>query len=123
MTFTVTPTGGACGAIVENINLTQALDADTVAALRAAWLEHHLLVFPKQPLSDDDLLRFTLYFGEIGADPYLGTMDDNTPIVELSRLADETAPIFAENWHSDWSFLPVPPAVILPTTMIGIGLL
>jgi taurine dioxygenase len=28
----------------------------------------------------------------------------------VERRADETAPLFAENWHSDWSFQAEPPA-------------
>ncbi len=110
MNFTVTPTDGVCGAVIGDIDLTKELDSGTVAALREAWLKHHLLVFPNQPMSDEDLQRFTLYFGEFGEDPYLGTIDDSTPVVELSHLANEKAPIFAENWHTDWSFLPIPPA-------------
>ena len=27
----------------------------------------------------------------------------------LTRRADEKAPVFAENWHSDWAFLEDPP--------------
>jgi taurine dioxygenase len=31
-------------------------------------------------------------------------------VVEVRREADETTPVFAEAWHSDWSFLDPPPA-------------
>mgnify|MGYP000533622492 CR=1 FL=1 len=35
----LTPSGQACGATVTGVDLSQPLAADTVAALRAAWLE------------------------------------------------------------------------------------
>ena len=44
-------------------DLTRPLAADAVAAIRRAWLEHHVLVFPDQSVTDDDLERFTLAFG------------------------------------------------------------
>ena len=31
-------------------------------------------------------------------------------MIAVGRTADETAPLFAENWHSDWSFQEHPPA-------------
>ena len=40
MGLEITPSGQACGAAVTGIDLTQALDPDTVQAIRAAWLEH-----------------------------------------------------------------------------------
>ncbi len=106
----VEPTAAACGAAVTGIDLSQALSADLVAELRAHWLEHKVLVFPDQPLSNDDLVRFTRYFGEIGEDPFFGHIDENENIAAVQRKADEKTPIFAEIFHSDWSFLGVPPA-------------
>jgi uncharacterized protein YndB with AHSA1/START domain len=31
-------------------------------------------------------------------------------VVEIKREAEETTTLFAESWHSDWRFLPSPPA-------------
>jgi len=106
----VEPTGASCGALVTGIDLSQNLSADLVAELRAHWLEHKVLAFPDQALSNDDLVRFTRYFGEIGEDPFFGHIDDNENIAAVQRSADEKTPIFAEIFHSDWSFLEIPPA-------------
>jgi len=106
----IQPTGQACGATVTGVDLTRPLDADTVAALRAAWLEHHVLVFPEQAMDDDDLERFTLYFGPFGEDPFFGPIPGREHIAAIRRDADETAPVFAEVWHTDWSFQKRPPA-------------
>ncbi|HJQ56094.1 MAG TPA: TauD/TfdA family dioxygenase, partial [Vineibacter sp.] len=50
---------GACGAEVTGVDLTQPLDPATVAAIRAAILEHQVLTFPGQPIDDAGLERFT----------------------------------------------------------------
>jgi taurine dioxygenase len=110
MTFKVTPTGSACGAVVTGVDLTQKISADLVAELRAHWLENKVLVFPDQRLSNDDLVRFSRYFGEIGEDPFFGRIEGSEHIAAIQRDADEKTPIFAEFFHSDWSFLEVPPA-------------
>lgn len=110
MTLTITPSGQACGATVTGVDLTQPLDAAISAAIRAAWLEHLVLAFPDQAMSDDDLERFTLAFGAFGEDPFIAPIPGRDHIIAVKRNADETAPIFAESWHSDWSFQARPPA-------------
>jgi taurine dioxygenase len=107
--FTVEPTGQSCGALVHGIDLRR-LDDATAAALREVWLEHQVIAFPDQDLSIEQLEAVARHFGPFGEDPYLPAMPDHPHVVELKREADETSPIFAEAWHSDWSFLPTPPA-------------
>jgi len=103
-------TEASFGAFVTGVDLTRELSSDLVAELRSLWLKHKVLVFPEQQMNDYDLERFSLYFGEFGEDPFLGHIDGNQNIAAIQRNADETTPIFAENLHSDWSFLDVPPA-------------
>jgi len=110
MALKVEPTGGVCGAIVTGIDLTAELSADCIAELRSHWLAHKVLVFPDQKLSNSDLERFTLCFGEFGEDPFFGHIDGHKNIAAIQRRADERTPLFAETFHSDWSFLNVPPA-------------
>lgn len=106
----VEPSGQACGATVAGIDLSQPLDAATVADIRAAWLDHHVLAFPEQEMSDDDLEAFTLAFGGFGHDPFIAPIPNRDHIIAVERRADERSPLFAENWHSDWSFQEKPPA-------------
>jgi alpha-ketoglutarate-dependent taurine dioxygenase len=110
MGITVTPSGQVCGASVRGVDLTTPLDADTIGEIRAAWLEHHVLAFPDQAMDDDDLERFTEYFGGFGDDPFIAPIEGREHIIAVRRDANETAPLFAENWHSDWSFQERPPA-------------
>jgi taurine dioxygenase len=106
----VEPTGQACGAVVTGLDLARPLAAKQVAAVRAAWLQHHVLVFPQQRLTDDDLEAFTLAMGGFGDDPFIAPIPGRQHIIAVARAADETTPIFAETWHTDWSFQARPPA-------------
>lgn len=110
MSLEITPSGQACGARVRGVDLTKPLDTKTIAAIRNAWLEHQVLAFPDQKMTDEDLERFTLYFGPFGEDPFIAPIPGHPHIIAVKRAADETAPIFAESWHSDWSFQKRPPA-------------
>ena len=110
MTLQVEPSGQACGARVTGVDLKAPLDAQTVAEIRAAWLKHHVLAFPDQHLDDDQLERFTLYFGGFGEDPFFAPIAGRSHIAAIRREADEQSPLFAENWHTDWSFQARPPS-------------
>lgn len=110
MSLEITPSGEACGAAVRGVDLTRPLSDSAIAEIRAAWLEHHVLAFPDQPMSDDDLERFTLNFGPFGDDPFIAPIDGREHIIAVKREAEETSPVFAETWHTDWSFQKNPPA-------------
>ncbi len=110
MGLKVEPSGQACGARVTGLDLKAGLSTDLVAELRAVWLEHHVLAFPGQFLSDDDLERLTLAFGGFGDDPFFAPIAGRQHIAAIRREADEVTPLFAENWHADWSFQEFPPA-------------
>ena len=106
----VDPSGEACGATVTGLDLAGALDEDLIAAIREAWLAHHVLAFREQVMDDDALERFTLAMGGFGEDPFFAPIPGRSHIAAVRREAEETSPLFAENWHSDWSFLARPPA-------------
>jgi len=108
-TLEITPTGEACGATVRGIDLASEISAEDLLTIRTAWLEHHVLVFPEQQLSDEDQVRITQLMGGVGDDPFFVSISDKTPVVALTRRADEKAPVFAEAWHTDWSFKQRPP--------------
>ncbi len=105
----MTPSGAACGATLHGVDLTQPLDDGEVAAIRSAWLDHRVLALPEQPITDDDLERFTRYFGPFGEDPFIEPVEGHPHVIALHRPAEETASIFAESFHADWSFQEHPP--------------
>lgn len=110
MNFTIEASGQTCGALVHGLDLREPLDDGTVSALREAWLAHQVLGFTNQDLTIEDLERIAPAFGPFGQDPYVRPLAGHPHVIEVKREADETSPIFAEAWHSDWSFLPSPPA-------------
>lgn len=101
MAITVTASGSACGARVTGVDLSQPLDGAIVAAIRTAWLDHHVLAFPDQAMDGDDLERFTLAFGGFGEDPFFAPIAGREHIAAIRREADEQTLLFAENWHTD----------------------
>src|SRR5690554_4258418 len=89
MTFTITPSQGACGATISGLDLSRELDPSVIRDIREAWLRHHVLAFPDQNMDDEDLERFSLYFGSFAGDPYIAPLDDRPNVIEIRRTADE----------------------------------
>ncbi|WP_316838568.1 TauD/TfdA dioxygenase family protein [Pseudohalioglobus sediminis] len=108
--MTIRLSGQAFGATVTGVDLSKQLADSLVTDIRQAWVEHGVLAFPNQSLSDDDLERFTAYFGDFGEDPFVQPIPGRKHIIAIQRKADETSSIFAEAWHTDWSFQSTPPA-------------
>lgn len=106
----IEPSGQACGARVTGVDLSGELSDALVADIREAWLTYHVLAFPGQRMDDDALERFTLAFGGFGEDPFIAPIPGRRHIIAVERHANETSPIFAETFHSDWSFQARPPA-------------
>jgi taurine dioxygenase len=76
-------------------------------------LAHQVLAFPDQALTLADLERFAASIGPFGPDPYFESVAGHPHVAQVKREADETSTLFADNWHSDWSFLASPPAATL----------
>ena len=113
MALDITVQPQSCGALVRGIDLTRSMSAAQSAEVRAAWLKHQVLAFPDQPMSVEDLERFATTIGPFGPDPYFESIPGHPHVAQVKREADETSTIFADNWHSDWSFLATPPAATL----------
>ena len=60
------PISQAVGARVTEIDLSEDMDDAAFRAVHRAWLDHQVLVFPGQELSEEDQVRFTARFGEPG---------------------------------------------------------
>jgi alpha-ketoglutarate-dependent taurine dioxygenase len=66
MDFTVHKLSPAIGAEIRALDLSRPLDAETVAAVRAAWMEHPVLLFRDQTLHADRQRHFVGRFGTVG---------------------------------------------------------
>ena len=64
--FEVVPLTQHIGAEIRGIDLREKPDDETVRAIYQAWLDHLVIIFPGQKLSQEDLLRATSFFGENG---------------------------------------------------------
>ena len=114
----VTKVADALGAEVSGIDLSRPLDETTFGAIRAAWLEHAVLRFRDQELTDPQLIAFTRYFGELdppGPNPYGKPFLPQHPELNvISNIKVDGAPIGGLGdgeaiWHADMTYVEKPP--------------
>ena len=110
MTLRVEPSGVGCGALIRGVDLSRPPSPAEIDLIRSAWLEHQVIGICDQDLEISDLERFAAALGPDGDDPFIASIAGHPRVVEVRREADETTPVFAEAWHSDWSFLEASPA-------------
>lgn len=112
------------GAEVEGVELSRPLDAATIAAVKQAVLDHKVLIFRDQKITDEDHLRFSRYFGPLTpAHPISEGLEAHPEIWERGaqeyrdRLTKKIAgqddpaakpPREREGWHIDITFVANP---------------
>jgi taurine dioxygenase len=137
----IVPTGNALGAEVRGMDLSQPVPEATKRKLRDAWAEHLVLLWRDQKLPDESFLHAAEIFGETkegasrkyqvaGGYQVGGKRVALNPRVSLISNLDERGEPVLDNgtlgsyevvWHSDNSYVEVPPAgsmlyaVIIPT--------
>jgi taurine dioxygenase len=93
------------GAEVRGVDLATALDDDTIAAIRAAWLEHLVLFFPDQDLTPANQTAFARRFGEITeGHPVEPSLPGHPSVLPIDSVKDRT-----DFWHTDVTFMKRPP--------------
>jgi taurine dioxygenase len=110
MTLRVESSGVGCGALIRGVDLSRPGSPAEISLIRSAWLEHQVIGICDQDLQISDLERFAAALGPDGDDPFIASIAGHPRVVEVRREADEATPVFAEAWHSDWSFLEASPA-------------
>lgn len=118
---TVRPSGAALGADVEGIDLNEALSAQQVAAVKAAWAQHQVLRFRgQQHLDVQGLAAFSRHFGPLDRRPTasggMSSVHDALPpeITVISNVKVEGKPLGALGdgeavWHADMTYNEHPP--------------
>ncbi len=96
------------GAEITGLDLTKPLDPGTVEELRGALAEHAVLVFPNQPLEQEDLKRFGRYFGPLSVHPF-STNSVTDPELIVFDNKEGNPPNATDVWHSDETFREAPP--------------
>lgn len=101
----IEPTDATLGAFVTELHLNDLCETE-VDAIRAAFLDYAVLVFPDQHLSDDEQIRFARHFGELSIESLPFTNEDGD---RLRTADDPLMKLFQgnEGWHTDSSFQPV----------------
>lgn len=107
-TFRIEGCTGAIGAEVTGIDLARPIAASTMAKLRAAWLQHLVLVFRDQDLDSAAFLAFARRWGEPIEYPFVKGLEGYPEIIAVRKLEHERTN-FGGVWHSDTTYLPVPP--------------
>jgi taurine dioxygenase len=101
----------ALGAEVRGVDLSAELDDATVAAIRAAWLEHIVLRFPEQDLGPEQLMRFSARFGELDdnrSSPFARHPDFEAVVARANMQIEVNGKKVGgfgrgDKWHSDRS--------------------
>ncbi len=117
----VQPLGPALGAEVSGIDLHH-LDDATFGEVKQAWLDHLVLRFRGQRLTDPELLAFSRRFGELdppGPNPYGKPFLNEFPEINvISNVKIEGQPIGNLGdgeaiWHCDMTYVEAPPRAAL----------
>ena len=113
----VIPTRTALGAEIQKVDL-RTIDQDDFAAIYRAWLDHSVLLFRGQYLTDDDLIAFSKRFGALDWAPVQESgrrfVEGHPEIYVVSNVVKNGVPIGSlgsgeATWHTDMSYLPDPP--------------
>ncbi|MBV8938055.1 MAG: TauD/TfdA family dioxygenase [Alphaproteobacteria bacterium] len=121
MAIKLTPLHPTLGAELRGVDLTRPVAPDVFAEIEVAFNQHGILVFPGQPVSDEQQLAFSGLFGLLEVNPnYAGTKMRLRPdVADISNL-DAEGRVLARNdtrnlfnlgnqlWHTDSSFKRVP---------------
>jgi alpha-ketoglutarate-dependent taurine dioxygenase len=101
----VSPITGTIGAELAGIDVSQPLDAETVAGIRAALLEHKVVFFRDQDLDYEGQVAFARNFGTLTlGHPTIQSPPDKPLLEEVD--SSKGAP--AADWHTDVTFLDRP---------------
>ncbi len=114
MSIEVLPVSAPLGARVTGVDLGQPLDDATWAAIHRAWLDHQVLVFSGQDMTEEDQIRFTRHWGEMPVrSRYAGRREEgrraHQSIMLVSNIREDGKPIGSlpdgeMMFHSDGSY-------------------
>ena len=83
--YIVQPVSDALGAEVIGLDVSEPLDVRTLAVIQQAFIDHHLLVFRDQSLSDTAQVAFSKQFGQLEAFP---EADKTKSAIEIYNVAN-----------------------------------
>jgi len=113
MALEINRLGGALGAELRGLDLSESLGGNLLETVRQAFIDHSVLVFRDQTLTPEQLVTFSGLFGESVPHLLEGFQHEENPKVFLiSNVQEDGKPkgaIYAgQYWHSDLSYMPKP---------------
>jgi alpha-ketoglutarate-dependent 2,4-dichlorophenoxyacetate dioxygenase len=121
MAIGATPLHPTLGAEVRGVDLTGPVVPEVFAEIDAAFSRHGILVFPDQPVTDEQQLAFSRLFGPLEVNPnYAGAKMRLRPdVADISNLDPEGRVLARDDrrnlfnlgnqlWHTDSSFKHIP---------------
>jgi alpha-ketoglutarate-dependent taurine dioxygenase len=100
----IRPLSPVIGAEILGPDLSAPLGDDTVAAVRAALNEHHVVFFRHQELSPEQQAAFARQFGEVTeGHPVIPSIGESPEVLAIDSREDR-----ASWWHTDVTFLETP---------------
>jgi alpha-ketoglutarate-dependent taurine dioxygenase len=110
----------AIGAEIRGVDLRAPMDAETFRAVHDAWMEHLVVVFPGQQITDEEHVAFTRFFGE--PEIFHQTIIRSRSAKEIFRVSnvDDDGNLMppshptvqqvslAQLWHTDSSYRAMP---------------
>ena len=107
--ITVTPLSTAVGAEIGGVNIAEDLDDATIAEIRQALLDHLVIFFRDQDITDIERHKaFTKRFGELFVHPNFNFGQVNAEMVYLTRKPGDIRAA-GESWHADTTMMANPP--------------
>jgi alpha-ketoglutarate-dependent 2,4-dichlorophenoxyacetate dioxygenase len=112
----------AAGVLLDGIDLSGPLSAADNAAIDAAFLAHHVVVFPDQRLTREAQFAFAANFGEVavhGAHRPGAEQKRYRVAHVMSNLGPDGRPVARRSpaanyhWHTDKPYLPAPPSLTM----------
>ena len=107
----IRPVGGVIGAEVSGIDLQQPLSDDQVAQIEKGLIDHLVLFFRGQNLTDQGQRDFAARFGPLEAFPLAPAANPDVP--EMHTLSFETGAAalgsHVDSWHADGTYMRCPP--------------
>jgi alpha-ketoglutarate-dependent taurine dioxygenase len=110
----------AIGAEIRGVDLRWPMDPETFQLVHDAWMEHLVIVFPEQRITDEEHVAFTRFFGE--PEVFHQTIIRSRAVKEIFRVSnvdddDNLMPpshptvqqvSLAQLWHTDSSYRAMP---------------
>ncbi|MBI1734184.1 MAG: taurine dioxygenase [Candidatus Rokubacteria bacterium] len=98
-----------CGAEIDGVDLSRALDDATIREIEKALVEHTVVFFHDQTLTPEQHKALGRRFGELHIHPAYPHLLEGHPEIMVIHADEKSTRVAGENWHSDVSCDPAPP--------------